>query len=652
MRRGASHPSDGRPSRQRRRDERDDDSRSSRKRSDASSLLRRCWRVVQRRQCYVALLIGSVIANVLQLVWFFASRPGNGGQRSSLLLKERARSSYRKLLGAISSLGPSVAPSARGFAGAATGGSSSHNEIGGSRSGSAPAAVAPSLPAVPPPPSPPPLPLPVRHPKYRIAFTVPWIGKTFPSWFPYFLSSCRRSTFLADWLIFHEGAKLPDPQEVPPNVIFHDVGRDGLGRLFGTRLAEALGIYESEMQQKMVGLFQVAFREFAYIVTEYKPTHGTVFSDYLTPYTHWSYTDIDMLIGDLPLHIELDELANYDIFTYHFGDVFRLYLRGQFAAHRNTPKINRLWSECPHLGSGLVKELETKLNIVRRLAAEGKHGRTRFISAEGCYSWIVASTPQMRVKFASKAFADWSDDREFYVVDGAVRKCSVPSLVWQPRADGSAGAPTHAPSTSTANENSRITTAAARASSSGGGNVSCTPFGPRIRPHSLRLPGVQRPHGDVRLVAIHTECSRWVEEKYRLCADLSEEESPFYNVVLSNGTWSAQRFANDEPDGCLEGAFLHLQRWKGEYKRLSYGGRGMARLRGRRIFKLSRFGVTPFDATYDDASGADLAALREAPQEKDLTEMNDDEFEKQLDVLRSAVREEGGSRRRQRQRPR
>ena len=271
MRRGASHPSDGRPSRQRRRDERDDDSRSSRKRSDASSLLRRCWRVVQRRQCYVALLLGSVIANVVQLVWFFASRPGNGGQRSSLLLKERARSSYRKLLGAISSLGPSVAPSARGFAGAATGGSSAHSEIGGSRSGSAPAAVAPSLPAVPPPPSPPPLPLPVRHPKYRIAFTVPWIGKTFPSWFPYFLSSCRRSTFLADWLIFHEGAKLPDPQEVPPNVIFHDVGRDGLGRLFGTRLAEALGIYESEMQQKMVGLFQVAFREFAYIVTEYKP---------------------------------------------------------------------------------------------------------------------------------------------------------------------------------------------------------------------------------------------------------------------------------------------------------------------------------------------------------------------------------------------
>ena len=51
------------------------------------------------------------------------------------------------------------------------------------------------------------------------------------------------------------------------------------------------------------------------------------------------------------------ELASYDIFTYHFGDVFRLYLRGQFAAHRNSRKVNMLWAECPHLGANLVREL-------------------------------------------------------------------------------------------------------------------------------------------------------------------------------------------------------------------------------------------------------------------------------------------------------
>ena len=136
---------------------------------------------------------------------------------------------------------------------------------------------------------------------------------------------------------------MPAADEVPPNVIFYDVGRDGLSRLFGTRLSEHLGITEPGLQHRMIQLFQIAFREFAYIVTEYKPTHGTaslaqearmpttpslmdapmrrvrtratpcqVFAEYLKPYSHWSYTDIDMLIGDLPLHIERSELADYD----------------------------------------------------------------------------------------------------------------------------------------------------------------------------------------------------------------------------------------------------------------------------------------------------------------------------------------------------
>ena len=68
---------------------------------------------------------------------------------------------------------------------------------------------------------------------------------------------------------------------------------------------------------------------------------------------------------------------------------------------------------------------------------------------------------------------------------------------------------------------------------------------------------------------------RWVEHRYRLCADLSEEEAPLFNVMLTNGTWTARRFENRDPVGCLEAAFLHLQRWKGEYKRLSYGGETM-----------------------------------------------------------------------------
>ena len=115
-----------------------------------------------------------------------------------------------------------------------------------------------------------------------------------------------------------------------------------------------------------------------------------------------------------------------------------------------------------------------------------------------------------------QAFADWSDDREFYVVDGAVRKCPQPSLVWtaRPQGDGDGHAATS--STSAATDNTALASALARAHEDGDGasNRSCTPFGGRIKPHSLRLPGVQRPHGEPRLVSIHAECSRWVEQKY------------------------------------------------------------------------------------------------------------------------------------------
>ena len=59
---------------------------------------------------------------------------------------------------------------------------------------------------------------------------------------------------------------------------------------------------------------------------------------------------------------------------YHFGDVFRLYLRGQFAAHRNAPTINKLWAQCPHLGRDLMRELDAKHQIVKKMAREGKRG--------------------------------------------------------------------------------------------------------------------------------------------------------------------------------------------------------------------------------------------------------------------------------------
>ena len=246
--------------------------------------------------------------------------------------------------------------------------------------------------------------------------------------------------------------------------------------------------------------------------------------------------------------------------------------------------MNLLWTRCEHLASGLLAELEYKYKVVRHLAKQGKRGRTRFISAEGCYSSAVATTPWLRAKFASKAFADWSDDAYFYVADGAVRKCLQPTQMW------------YSP-----HELDWANTRAGALPAQ-----ECEPFGPRIAPHSLALEGVQTAAGSPSPLQTHSNCSRWVDEKWRVCAALGEDEAPLYNVLLHEGQWWAQRFTSRQPRRCLEGAFLHLQRWKGRYKKLRYGDEDMPSLRGRRLFRLSARGLAPVDMVYDDVRGAGL----------------------------------------------
>ena len=117
-----------------------------------------------------------------------------------------------------------------------------------------------------------------RHPTYRLALVVPWLGSEFPTWFPYFAESCRVSDYLADILIFHENAKLPASH--PPNMRFIDMGAHGLGVIFGAALARLGG--QEQSTYAIVHLMQTIFHNYKYIVTEYKPAYGAVFAPYLT----------------------------------------------------------------------------------------------------------------------------------------------------------------------------------------------------------------------------------------------------------------------------------------------------------------------------------------------------------------------------------
>ena len=131
------------------------------------------------------------------------------------------------------------------------------------------------------------------------------------------------------------------------------------------------------------------FRKWPRLVAEYKPAFGAVFAQYLVNYTHWGYSDLDVVLGQLPRFIERAELMDHHIITYSFGDMEAVYLRGQWTMHQNMPMVNDIWQACKHLGAGLQNELFNKVAWARRMEAMGKKTyHKRFLSAEGCYSYL------------------------------------------------------------------------------------------------------------------------------------------------------------------------------------------------------------------------------------------------------------------------
>lgn len=422
--------------------------------------------------------------------------------------------------------------------------------------------------------------LPTRHPEFRVALVVPWLGLSFPSWFPYFLTSCERSAFLADWLIFHESADWADAAPYrPSNVLFVDLGPSGLSYTFGTALARVLNI--TAETAKLVKAFEYSFKQYTYIVTEYKPTLGAVFAPWLSAYTHWSYTDIDIVVGDLPRFIERDELTNYDIVTYSFGDHERLYLRGQFAMHANRPDLNLIFARCEHLGSGLLRELAFKAAAHRKMSEEAaKNGkpppRVRFISAEGCYSAAVYATPAIRVKIANKFFADFGLKGELAVVNGSVRQC---------------------PPDEDAQIASGLPRVPRRGACSLGADADADDdaAGARDRAHSLELLGVYEAVGPPVPVAQHNDCSRWVDERWRVCANLTNgADGSDDDLLFLNGSLFRRRRRLRVPDRRYDsGAFFHFQTWKGAYKRRTIGKTGHMRWPNGSTFVCSSQGIYP-----------------------------------------------------------
>ena len=276
----------------------------------------------------------------------------------------------------------------------------------------------------------------------RLAVVIPYIGNDLPHWFPLFASSCRSSAAIADWLIFTAGeTNIPVPGSaglesmfdyssairrvqmatssgmreeergkkremrdyvdkdgldwLPSNIMFFTIGISRMARMHAEALlakGEGSAPFEKRDHAAQVSraseLLAKVLTAKPYALVEFKPALGAVFEAFLEGYSHWCFSDLDLVMGDLVAwsnEISFDIPAadanaarEWDIYTYSFGDQWRMYTRGQWTVHRNTPTVNNAFRACTFMvGDHLLRRLEKGF---------------RYESAEGCYAKVVASS--------------------------------------------------------------------------------------------------------------------------------------------------------------------------------------------------------------------------------------------------------------------
>jgi hypothetical protein len=281
-----------------------------------------------------------------------------------------------------------------------------------------------------------------RKYEHRIAMLLPY-STTEPtnyasilSYFSLFCYSVAGTADIMDFYIFHTGIISYDDttgtsmsnqsdirdgttlRHCPPNVIFInlqdyyglaqyllrvvDVKYNDTTTTTGTKNPSATTPIMK--YEELIDLVQSYIKMNPYGLVEFKPALGHIFQEYIVQpnYTHWGYTDFDILFGDISRWITYEELNDYDIVTYTFGDQQRLYVRGQFTIHKNIPStINQLWRQCSYLS-----------NLDQRFEAIIQHSQKYHVeSAEGCYSDVLLNQTNISIKFAVKAWTDiYTDD--------------------------------------------------------------------------------------------------------------------------------------------------------------------------------------------------------------------------------------------------
>ena len=260
----------------------------------------------------------------------------------------------------------------------------------------------------------------------------------------YFEWSCRSigaSAALFDMLVFHEGNSMLKKVQCSANVKFIDLGPNGLSKLIVDEVTRHSNTSEVS-RIELINLLSDIVTHIPRYLVEPKPMFGTLFADYLLQYSHWSYTDPDIIWGNLADWLDPADLAAFDVITLSKTyDAGRLFIRGQFALHKNIPSLNSLWRGLDYLH---LQSFAQRIGGAARMVREGKPSEAVFgaffTSAEGLYSQLVfqaggggggsgaaAKGGNLSVKIIGRGVDDYSRD-PVVLYNGRLYRCSMDEL--------------------------------------------------------------------------------------------------------------------------------------------------------------------------------------------------------------------------------
>lgn len=154
---------------------------------------------------------------------------------------------------------------------------------------------------------------------HSVVLFSPWFGP-WPEWINLHMESIRYNPSIT-WIFPTDQAP---PENVPPNCHFLSMSLQD----FVDRAAEVSGLDLTATS--------------AYKICDYRPMIGEMFEPTLTSFTHFGYTDLDVIYGDLSVELSSERLEIYDVISSHAA-----LQSGHMSLFKNTKKLRRAFRTVP-----------------------------------------------------------------------------------------------------------------------------------------------------------------------------------------------------------------------------------------------------------------------------------------------------------------